>query len=211
LGPPLTRQTLLRGAAGFALSLGLWWAATPGYDGFLAAVAEPILRLLESPPATRLSTEDRRIIVDRSDFPADSPRPALPADNLTFNVVLLGTLAATTRGVFSDRGIKRLAVASGILVAGHVASLVCAVKSIYALQLGEWSTAHYGPVARNLWATAAHFDRFVGSLALAFLLWWMLVRPAGEAKGEPGGRGASSGRSDSSRGSRPASRRRGRG
>jgi hypothetical protein len=180
----LPRRALPRGLAGFALSLALWWVGTPGYDAFIAAVAEPVLRLLESPAVTRLAAEDRRVLVDRSDFPADSPRPALPADNLTFNVILFGTLAATTPRLLSDRGVVRLAASAGLLAAGHVASLVCAVKSLYALQLGEWSTAHYGALSRNLWATAAHFDRFVGSLALAFLLWWALMRPLGEVSGE---------------------------
>jgi hypothetical protein len=205
LGQPLPRRALTRGLAGFAAALALWWAATPGYDGLLAGVAERVLRLLESPAATRLSAEGRRIVVDRSDFPSDSPRPALPADNLTFNVILFGTLAATTRGLFSDRGVKRLAISAGILATGHVASLVSAVKSLYATQLGEWSAAHYGTLSRNLWASAAHFDRFVGSFALAFLLWWALVRPLTDG---PGGPGASSGRAASWRGPRPASRRR---
>ena len=200
-------RTPLRGLAGFAASLALWWAATPGYNGFLATIAEPALRLLESPAATRLSAEERRIVVDRSDFPSDSPRPGLPADNLTFNVILFGTLAATARGLFSDRGIRRLALSAGILAVGHVASLVCTVKSLYATQLGEWSAANYGTLSRNLWATAAHFDRFVGSFALAFLLWWLLVRPL---TGESDGPAASSGPAASWRGPRPASRRRGR-
>jgi len=169
----------LRAVAGFALGLVLWRTATPAYNRVLAGVAEPAIRLFERPPATRLYVEGARVVVDRADFPSSSDRPALPADDLTFDVILLLTLAATTKGLFRDRAMKGFVVSLLVLFALHVAALVLAVESFYATQLGAWSTATYGALARNVWATASHFWRLAGCFAAPFILWWALIRPAG--------------------------------
>ena len=115
-------------------------------------------------------------MIDRADFPSTSDRPSLPADDLTFDVILFLALAATTPGLFRDRAVRGTLVSLVILFGLHVLALVAGVQGLYATRLGEWSAAHYGAVARNLWATAAHFWRFVGCYAAAFLLWWFLVR-----------------------------------
>ncbi len=195
----------LRAALGFVLGLALWLSVTPAYDRLLADAAEPVLRLLERPAATRLYAEGRRIVVDRADFASRSERPSLPADDLTLNVILFLTLAATRRSLLKDRGVLALAAALGLLGLTHVAALVCAVKSLYATQLGEWSAANYRPLSRELWAAAAHFYRVAGCWAIAFGLWWgMLGR---NVRGEA----ARFGPAGPPRGGRRASRRRGRG
>ena len=168
----------LRALAGFALGLVLWRAATPAYDRVLAGFAEPVIRLFERPPATRLYAEGSRVVVDRADFPSSSDRPALPADDLTFDVILLLTLAATTKGLLRDRAVKGFVISLLVLFALHVVALVLAVESFYATQLGAWSTATYGAFARNVWATASHFWRLAGCFAAPFILWWALIRPA---------------------------------
>jgi hypothetical protein len=133
------------------------------------------VRLFERPRATRLYADGRRVMVDRSDFPSASDRPSLPADDLTFDVILLLTLAGTTKGLFRDRAMKGLGI-----------SLVAAVESFYATQLGAWSAAAYGSFARNFWGTASHFWRLAGCFAAPFLLWWLLIRPAGADAAAPG-------------------------
>jgi hypothetical protein len=183
----------------------LWRAATPVYNRVLAGFAEPAIRLLERPPATRLYAEGGRVVIDRADFPSSSDRPALPADDLTFDVILLTTLAATTKGLFRDRAMKGFGISLLVLFALHVAALVAAVESFYATQMGAWSTANYGALARNAWATASHFWRLAGCFAAPFLLWWTLIRPTVSAA--PSGRTSS--RAASARGPSRASRRRG--
>lgn len=145
-----------------------------------------MIRLLERPPVTRLYLDGRHVVVDRADFPSTSDRPGLPADDLTFDVILLFTLAGTTRGLFRDRAMRGLALSCGVLFALHVAALVAAVESFYATQLGAWSAANYGAFARNVWATASHFWRVVGCFAAPFLLWWALIRPEGADAPAPG-------------------------
>jgi hypothetical protein len=150
------------------------------------------VRLLERPPATRLYAEERRVVIDRADFPSTSDRPSLPADDLTFDVILLLALAGATNGVFRDRAMKGLALSLLVLFGCHVLALVAAVESFYATQLGPWSAAHYGPLARNFWGTASHFWRLAGCFAAPFVLWWVLIRPAGldapAPKAKPGPR-----------------------
>jgi hypothetical protein len=182
-------KTLARAALGFALGLLVWWGLTPPYNRLVAACAEPLIRLRERPAATRLYAEAREIVVERADFPSDSGRPGLPADDLTFNVGILTALAATEAGLLRDRGARRVALSFVLLFATHVLALVANVESLYATQLGPWSEAHYGPVSRNLWATAAHFYRLVGMYAVAFLLWWVILRGAGGDGAPPAGRG----------------------
>lgn len=180
----------LRTAAGFLAGLLLWTASFPTYGRLLAEAAEPVLRFLERPAATRLYAEDRRLVVDRADFASRSERPSLPVDDLTFNIILFLTLAATRERLLRDRGLVRLLAAFGILGVTHVAAVVVAVKALYATQLGAWSAAYYGAVSRNLWAGLGHFYRLAGCWAIAFALWWALVRPGvSEAASNPGRRG----------------------
>jgi hypothetical protein len=138
-----------------------------------------MVRLLERPAATRLYAEGTRVVVDRADFPSSSDRPALAADDLTFDVILLLALAAATPGLFRDRAMKGLAISLVVLFVLHVGALVVAVEAFYATMLGAWSTGTYGPVARNIWATASHFWRLAGCFAAPFVLWWVFIRPAG--------------------------------
>ncbi|MFI5181205.1 MAG: hypothetical protein ACHQPI_07430 [Thermoanaerobaculia bacterium] len=194
----------LRAAAGFLAGLALWVAAFPAYGRLLAEAAEPVLRFLERPHETRLYAEERRLVIDRADFASRSDRPSLPVDDLTFNVILFLTLSATRRRLFRDRGLLSLLAALGILGLTHVVAVVVAVKAFYATQLGEWSAAYYGPLSRNFWAGAGHFYRLAGCWAIAFVLWWALVRPEVSAEAStPGRRGPR-------RGPRRVSRPRGR-
>jgi hypothetical protein len=148
------------------------------YNRVLGGVAEGAIRLFERPRATRLYAEGRRLVIDRADFPSTSDRPSLPVDDLTFDVILFLTLAATTPGLLRDRAVKGVAVSLLALFVLHVLAVVVNVEAFYATRLGAWSAANYGAFSRNLWATATHFWRFVGCYAAAFLLWWFLVREA---------------------------------
>jgi hypothetical protein len=186
--------------------LALWWGATPAYNRVLAGVAEGAIRVFERPRATRLYAENRRIVIDRADFPSTSDRPSLPADDLTFDVILFLALAATAPGLLRDRAMRGVGAGLLVLFVLHVLALVANVESLYATRLGDWSAAHYGALSRNVFTTCAHFWRFVGCYAAAFLLWWFLVRPTAS----PRTSGRSSSRSASAGGPSRASRRRGR-
>lgn len=166
---------LARGAAGFLLGAVLWFAAAAPYHRATAAPAQFLIRLFESPAETSLEVSGPRVIVNRDDFPESSERPDIPAGDLDFNIVILTTLFAVAKRPLSDSNLKRFAAAAGILYATHVLALVFKVETLYAMNLGAWSAAHYGTVARNFWATGTHFYRVVGMFAIPFVLWWALA------------------------------------
>lgn len=173
-------RTAAKVALGFLAGLGLWLALSDPYAKLIARAAQPVLRVSERPAVTRLRADGPRIIVDRSDFPRRSARPNLPLHDQTFNVILLTALFASNTPLFSNRNVSLFLVALALLFLTHILGFVATVKSVYAVQLGAWSEAHYGTVSRNFWAGAAHFYRLVGMYAIAFLLWWML-RPSAAA------------------------------
>lgn len=172
---PLARP-LASAAAGFLAGAALWFGAAEPYHRTLAAPAQALIRVFESPGATRLRAEKREVIVDREDFPPSSPRPGIPAQDLDFNVAILTALFATARRPLGDRSLRKIGAALAILWATHVVALIFAVESLYATELGPWSAAHYGALARNIWATGHHFYRIAGMFAIPFALWWAFTR-----------------------------------
>ncbi len=162
--------------AGFAAGLAFWFAFSAPYERGLAAAAEILLRLFESPAVSTLSASDGEIRVERSDFPPASPRPGLPAADIDFNFALLAALFALTPRPLEARRFGRFWLAAGALAVIHILALICQVESLYATSLGPWSEAHYGVVARNFWAAAFHFYLVAGRFAAPFVLWWGLGR-----------------------------------
>jgi hypothetical protein len=140
-------------------------------------MSEPLIRIAERPPVTRLIADGTDLTIHRTDFRRGSPRPGLVLMGLTSNIILLTTLFAVNRQPLSDRNVSGLALASLALVVIHVAAVVINVQSIYALQLGPWSERHYGAVARNVWGAGAHFYSVIGAFGSVFALWW-LFRPS---------------------------------
>lgn len=178
----LDRATAARLAIGFAAGLLVWLAFSAPYERALAAAAERLIDLFESPAVTRLSASGGEIRVDRADFPPASPRPGLPAADLHFNFVLLAALFALGRHPLSPRPFGRFWIAAALLAVVHTLALVFQVEGLYATRLGEWSTAHYGTFARNFWAGGWHFYLIAGRFAAPFVLWWGL---SGEAPAIP--------------------------
>jgi len=166
---------------GFAAGLAFWLVFAPPYERAVAWSAEALLLLLESPPVTTLGASAGEFLVDRSDFPPASPRPGLPAPDLHFNFVLLATLFAITPHPLAPRRFGRFWIAALLLFAIHVVALVFQVEALYATRLGPWSEAHYGAVARNLWAGGFHFYQVAGRFAAPFVLWWALSAPPPES------------------------------
>lgn len=180
-------RSLARATAGFVAGAAIWVGLASPYHRIVAAPAELLIRTFESPPLTRLLAQGREILVQREDFPPAAAEPGIPADDLDFNIAILTALFATARRPFSDAGLRRLGLALAILWATHVAAVVAAVESLYATSFGPWSTAHYGFVARNIWATANHFYRIAGMFAIPFALWWALASDFARAARERAG------------------------
>ncbi|MGA7613686.1 MAG: hypothetical protein WBX15_00770 [Thermoanaerobaculia bacterium] len=182
---PDRAKLALRLLAGFVAGLAIWVALSPTWDRIVAASAEPVLRLIESPSVTRLhQAEDDRITIERSDFPPRSARPAIAVRDLTFNFILLLMLFAIGPRPLSSRNVGGFLLSSAILFVTHVAATVIEVEALYATQLGPWSAVHYGASGQLVWGAARQFYRLVGMFAIAFALWWALRDPGPEARTE---------------------------
>jgi len=182
-------RTALRLAAGFSVGLALWFLFSAPYERAVAPAAELLVRLIERPAVTRLEAAGGEFLVNRTDFPPGSPHPGLPAADIHFNFVLLLALFALDRHFARGRHLARMLLALVVLWAVHVVALVFQVQSVYATNLGDWSAAHYGAVARNFWAGGFHFYQIAGRFAAPFAIWWLLGRsePAPETD-QPGPR-----------------------
>ncbi len=170
----LDGRLLLRLALGFAAGLAFWFAFAAPYEKAVAAGARTLIRLFERPAVTSLAASEGEIRVDRADFPPASPRPGLPAADLHFNFVLLAALFAVAPHPLAPARFGRFWLAALLLYGIHVVALVFQVEALYATRLGPWSEAHYGAVARNLWAGGFHFYQVAGRFAAPFALWLAL-------------------------------------
>jgi hypothetical protein len=167
----------MRAAAGFAVALCVWLVFSAPYERTLAAAAQVLVRTFERPAVTTLEAAPGEIHVDRTDFPADSGRPGLPAADTHFNFVLLGALFALAPHPLRLANFRRFWIAAGLLWVVHVLALVFQIESLYATRLGPWSAEHYGEAARNFWAAGFHFYQILGRFAAPFALWWGLKTP----------------------------------
>ena len=188
--PPVRRRTLWRLTAGFVAGVALWFGFKEAYERPLAATAQAVLHVFERPDVTSLTAKGGEVIVERSDFPRDSPRPGLPADDIHFNFALLTALFALQPAVFEGRSLLRLIAAAALLMLVHVTALVFQVQSVYAMNMGDWSAIHYGRVARNIFAGGFHFYLIAGRFAAPFAIWWLLAeKPASQSPARRSRRG----------------------
>ncbi len=159
----------LKFVAGVTAAIFLWWEATPIYNRLLAAVALPLLHLDHRFAAAVLEPIERMIRVTSS---SELPLANIPADLLTYNVILLLALFATNDKPWHWKNLRAVAVSLAVLFVAHTSGLLISVESTYALRMGDWSTAHYGDFAQNAWLALELFYRIVGMFGVAFACWW---------------------------------------
>jgi hypothetical protein len=173
-------RIVLKAFLGFLAGLLLWVLLSPLYNRGIANLAERSLRLFERPSVTRLEPDGNYVTINRSDFDPRSKRPGLPLHDLTFNFILMTSLFAASRRIFTDRNVGGFVAASIVMMLTHVFALIAAVMKIYVSQLGLWSTIHYSTIARNGWGVANSAYRVVLMYAIAFALWWIFRDPNAE-------------------------------
>jgi hypothetical protein len=144
---------------GAAIAVAIWWYATPAYNVLLSRIvghAEP---------------SDRSIIVSRP----GAPTIQIPADELTYNIILFTGLAVAA----PPRRTERLLAAIVVLLAFHVLALFASIEATYATRAGEWSTTHYSPPAQDFWNSVNFIYRIGGMFAIAFLCWYVATGARG--------------------------------
>jgi len=184
---------LLRLPVALLVSLALWLALRPVFDTAVAGLAGTLIRAFEYPRVTRLVVEDHRAQVRRSDFRTDSQIPTVALTDITFNTIVLLALYLALPRPLSRRQLERLFMGACVLYLTQALNLVFHVKTLYALDLGEWSQQHYSDLARNVFGFLRYFTDLPGRFSFPFLIWlgfnWdvvmqLLGTPAGEGDGQ---------------------------
>lgn len=151
----------------------VWVLLTPHYNRFLTVAAERVVRLTEHPAQTRLALRDgERAVATRADFGARSQD--IVRDRVTdvhFNVLLLATLFLAVPGLAPGQRFGNLGVALLVAAFFHILLLAALVKFTYATQLGQYSSEHFGPFARNAYGLFAHLLDLPFKFALPLILW----------------------------------------
>ncbi len=152
----------------------LWALVTPAYNRFLLSAGSSLLHLSERPAVTVFHFNDAHdATVERRDFPPGRALagPGFRVTDLHFHLVLLGALFLAVPGVPWRRRLENLGWAVLATVFFDILLVFLYVKFLYATQLGSWSLAHYGPLARNVYGLGKHLLDLPGKLALPLVLW----------------------------------------
>jgi hypothetical protein len=118
-----------------------------------------------------LVPQERKIFVTSA---TPLPTATIPADQLTYNIILLLALFASNPRSWGVANLRALAIAMVILFASHCAGLVISIESTYALRQGVWSEQHYSDTGANFWLTSELVFRIVGMFGVVFAAWWAL-------------------------------------
>ena len=167
---------LLRNLVLWLLPCWLVWALlTPFYNRLLLKAAEDLLHVFERPDVTALyphPASRHDAYVARLDFtPARRLVRAFRVTDVHFPLVLTAALFLAVPGVPRRERLANLGWALGATLLFDVLVIFFLAKSTYATRLGDWSLAHYGPLARNAYGMAEHLLDLELKLALPFALW----------------------------------------
>lgn len=151
----------------------VWTVLAPVYNRFLLGSAENLCHWTESPDVTDLLRKDSHYaFVSRRDFPpSKSLVHSFRVTDVHFHLVMLGALFLAVPRIPWAKRLENLGWALLITVFFDIFVIFLLVKFTYATQLGAWSLAHYGPVARNVWGLGKHLFDLPFKLTLPFLLW----------------------------------------
>jgi len=161
----------LRFLAGLAIGVWIWWAATPAYNRLLAPATQLLLHADRRLAAAELLPQERNVFVTSS---TPLPTATMPADQITYNIILLLALFASNDRPWRLANVRGLAIALMILFVSHCVGLLISIESTYAVRQGAWSEQHYGDAAANFWLTIELVFRIVGMFGVVFASWWAL-------------------------------------
>jgi hypothetical protein len=150
---------LIGAAAGFLV----WWYGALVYNGALSFAAERVLQFDQRLCGPHLIADDRRVYV--SPRLCVVPDAMIPADQLTYNMILFAAL-------FAMRFRNALSFVASLLalIVTHVLLLALSVETTYAQNGGKFS-----PLESNIWTGAEFWWRLVGMFAFVFVMWWLTL------------------------------------
>jgi hypothetical protein len=171
------------------IAMVLWLLVSPFLSLFISKAGERLTRLFERPAVTRIElSQGEDALISRADTRAGGRLPyGVRVTDIHFPLVLLIAIFLATPDIGSRERFANLGYALLIVLFFFILDLFFWVKFAYATQLGAWSAAHYGPLARNFWGLGKHVLDLPVKLALPFALWaaFYLRQLTGELFGEP--------------------------
>lgn len=150
----------LRFVAGAAAGFLFWWYATPVYNDFIASAAVQILQIDKRLCGPRADVAGRSVFVQPRLCVA--PHATIPADQLTYNIILLAALFA-----MGGRRLIAFVISCVVVVVTHILSLAVSIESTYA------RIANYSLAEQRFWVGAEFFWRLAGMFAIVFACWWL--------------------------------------
>jgi hypothetical protein len=156
----------LRFIAGAIAGFLFWWYATPIYNDAISAAAAQILQIDKRLCGPAADSVERNVFV-RPRL-CIVPTATIPADQLTYNIILLAALFA-----MGGRNVLAFLVSCVVVILTHILSLAVSIESTYANANGAWSQQHYSAFERQLWISTEFFWRLVGMFAIVFACWWI--------------------------------------
>jgi hypothetical protein len=172
----------LRFAVGAAVGVVAWIFGTPLYNALLSVAAEPIVRVDSRLRNVETVANGRRVMGRGNEAEPSVPGVVIPADQLTYNLVLLLGLFATNKRGLRDRGFLRFLIALGVLFATHVLALVISLEVTFATRTAAWGAARYTPLAQDFWTAVDYGYRLFGMFGIAFACWWLARADARELR-----------------------------
>jgi len=149
----------------------LWAAVKRPYNVGLCQLTEAVARQTEFPRAASIQADRDHAILGRTDLRADSGRLRLSLTQIHFNLIPFLALVLALQGALSRGGWKQLLYALPLLVLSHMLTLLLHLKCFYAFSLGEWSSANYSDLARNVLGGLRYFFDLPVTFCLPLLLW----------------------------------------
>jgi hypothetical protein len=156
--------------AGFVVATTVWFWLSPLLAQGMAAATQPLLHLDARFHDAQLSAYESMVSVDAPH--GTFPQTKYPADQLTFNLILLVALFASNKKPWRDRNIVAFLISLAVILALQPLALLVSIETYYA-NFTKWGEAQYGSVAANVWLVLSMFWRLVGMFGAVFACWWV--------------------------------------
>ncbi len=144
----------------------VWLRVGPAYTRFLAALSSVFISLLFRP--TDVWGSGTTLFFWPRGFPVPTHPPAIAAEWIQANTVLLLALMAATPAPSRAKKAKRIALAFGLVLAWQVLDVCLAIQFGYATQLDPGS---YSARARYVYALLTNLAMYVDTQVVPFVIW----------------------------------------
>lgn len=165
----------------FFLILPLWFVITPYYNRLLAAGANVLLAVTETPRIHNLVGWDRDIVIMSADSPLTK---GMKVQGFTgylthFNLILMSGLVLAQRQVMWKRRCTILAIALGVLFVTHVVYLVVGINFFEQPKLEAFQST-----TGRLYVWGVNFYLSIAAQLVPVAIWMVLYRTFGEMPGK---------------------------